>query len=99
MEPNRTGHAPSTTSDHPDAPTTEQVNAAVTSFTLLADPTRVRMLWALREQDLDVATLARIADCRPTVASQHRIRVPVPPETLNKARDADMAAIRKQLQS
>ena len=71
MEPNRTGHAPSTTSDHPDAPTTEQVNAAVTSFTLLADPTRVRMLWALREQDLDVATLARIADCRPTVASQH----------------------------
>jgi len=71
MEPNRPGHAPSTTSGHPDAPTTEQVNAAVTSFTLLADPTRVRMLWALREQDLDVATLARIADCRPTVASQH----------------------------
>jgi DNA-binding transcriptional ArsR family regulator len=71
MEPNRPGHAPSTTSGHPDGPTTEQVNAAVTSFTLLADPTRVRMLWALREQDLDVATLARIADCRPTVASQH----------------------------
>jgi DNA-binding transcriptional ArsR family regulator len=71
MEPNRPRHARSTTSDHPDAPTTEQVNAAVISFTLLADPTRVRMLWALRGQDLDVATLARIADCRPTVASQH----------------------------
>jgi DNA-binding transcriptional ArsR family regulator len=37
----------------------------------LADPTRVRILWALRERDLDVATLAAIADCRPTVASQH----------------------------
>ena len=49
----------------------EQVNAAVLSFTLLADPTRVRMLWALRDEDLDVATLAQIAGCRPTVASQH----------------------------
>ena len=45
--------------------------AAVTSFALLADPTRVRMLWALRDAELDVATLAGIADCRPTVASQH----------------------------
>jgi DNA-binding transcriptional ArsR family regulator len=26
---------------------------------------------ALRDQDLDVATLAQIAGCRPTVASQH----------------------------
>jgi hypothetical protein len=30
-----------------------------------------RTLWALREADLDVATLAGIAGCRPTVASQH----------------------------
>jgi DNA-binding transcriptional ArsR family regulator len=29
------------------------------------------MLWALRDHELDVATLAGIADCRPTVASQH----------------------------
>ena len=51
--------------------TAEQVAAAVTSFALLADPTRVRMLWALRETDLDVASLAPVAGCRPTVASQH----------------------------
>jgi DNA-binding transcriptional ArsR family regulator len=56
---------------HPDLPTDEQVSAAVTSFSLLADPTRVRMLWALREADLDVASLAAVAGCRPTVASQH----------------------------
>jgi DNA-binding transcriptional ArsR family regulator len=49
----------------------EQVNAAVMAFTLLADPIRVRMLWALRDEHLDVATLAEIAGCRPTVASQH----------------------------
>jgi DNA-binding transcriptional ArsR family regulator len=56
---------------HPQDLTGEQVAAAVTSFALLADPTRVRMLWALRETELDVASLAAVAGCRPTVASQH----------------------------
>ena len=41
------------------------------SFTLLADPTRVRMLWTLRDGEADVTTLAGAAGCRPTVASQH----------------------------
>jgi DNA-binding transcriptional ArsR family regulator len=41
------------------------------SFALLADPTRVRILWALRDHESDVATLAALAGCRPTVASQH----------------------------
>jgi hypothetical protein len=45
-------------SGHSGPLSVEQVNAAVRSFTLLADPTRVRMLWALRDEDLDVATLA-----------------------------------------
>jgi DNA-binding transcriptional ArsR family regulator len=56
---------------HPDQPTDEQVGAAVMAFALLADPTRVRMLWALRDEQLDVASLAAVAGCRPTVASQH----------------------------
>jgi DNA-binding transcriptional ArsR family regulator len=56
---------------HPDVLTDGQVNAAVLSFALLADPTRVRMLWALRDADMDVASLAAVAGCRPTVASQH----------------------------
>jgi len=43
----------------------------VTSFALLADPTRVRILWALRTGECDVAGLAEIAGCRPTVASPH----------------------------
>lgn len=56
---------------HPDALQDAQVRAAVMSFALLADPTRVRLLWALRRDDADVASLAEIAGCRPTVASQH----------------------------
>jgi DNA-binding transcriptional ArsR family regulator len=69
VETARTGSA------HPDDPTDEQVEAAVLAFGLLADPTRVRMLWALRDAELDVATLAGIAGCRPTVASQHLSRL------------------------
>jgi DNA-binding transcriptional ArsR family regulator len=49
----------------------DQVTAAVQSFAMLADPTRVRMLWALRAEELDVASLAAVAGCRPTTASQH----------------------------
>ncbi len=56
---------------HPDVLSDAQVAAATTSFALLSDPTRVRMLWALRDAQLDVASLAAVAGCRPTVASQH----------------------------
>lgn len=56
---------------YPETLDDEQVRSAVLSFTLLAEPTRVRMLWALRDHPCDVATLASVAGCRPTVASQH----------------------------
>ncbi|MDQ2851644.1 MAG: metalloregulator ArsR/SmtB family transcription factor [Actinomycetota bacterium] len=56
---------------HPQELTLDQVDVAVTAFGLLADPTRVRMLWALREESLDVASLAEHAGCRSTTASQH----------------------------
>jgi DNA-binding transcriptional ArsR family regulator len=62
------------------------VAAAVTAFALLADPTRVRMLWALCEAELDVASLAAVAGCRPTVASQH----------LSKLRFAGLVAGQRQ---
>jgi DNA-binding transcriptional ArsR family regulator len=67
----RLGDLPPVPAAHSGPLVPQQVNAAVLAFTLLADPTRVRMLWALREEGLDVATLAEIAGCRPTVASQH----------------------------
>ena len=60
-----------TASHHPDELDDARVQAAVMSFALLAEPTRVRLLWALRDQDADVSSLADAAGCRPTVASQH----------------------------
>ncbi|MGI3784216.1 MAG: ArsR/SmtB family transcription factor [Janthinobacterium lividum] len=56
---------------HPEVPTAVQVAAAARSFALLADPTRVKLLWAMRDQGTDVTTLAATAGCSPTVASQH----------------------------
>ena len=41
------------------------------SFALLADPTRVRLLWSIRDQGRDVTSLAAAAGCSPTAASQH----------------------------
>lgn len=56
----------------PDQPSPEQVAAAVEAFAMLADPTRLRMLWALRNgTEYDVTTLARVAAVAPTGASQH----------------------------
>jgi DNA-binding transcriptional ArsR family regulator len=65
------GAKPTPTGSHHGALTEAQVQTAVTSFALLAEPTRVRMLWALRDNEYDVASLAAAAGCRPTVASQH----------------------------
>lgn len=45
--------------------------AAVKAFALLADPTRVKLLWAICDNGADVTTLAAAAGCSPTAASQH----------------------------
>ncbi len=59
--------------DHLDGrPSDRQVAAAVTAFTLLAEPTRLRILWALSDgAEHDVTTLAGLAGVPATVASQH----------------------------
>src|SRR3954447_9504889 len=56
---------------HPETLAPEQVAAAVKAFALLADPTRVKLLWTIRDRGADVTTLATTAGCSPTVASQH----------------------------
>ncbi|MGH3797927.1 MAG: ArsR/SmtB family transcription factor [Pseudonocardiaceae bacterium] len=56
----------------PDRPTPEQIAAATAAFAMLSDPTRLRMLWILREGiEYDVTTLAEAAGVPPTGASQH----------------------------
>jgi DNA-binding transcriptional ArsR family regulator len=51
----------------PDA----HVQFAVSYLDMLAEPTRLRLLWALRDEELGVSTLAETAGCTPTAASQH----------------------------
>jgi DNA-binding transcriptional ArsR family regulator len=54
-----------------DAPTGAQVDAAVTALRMLADPTRLKLLWALRDGERDVTSLtAAVGAARPAV-SQH----------------------------
>jgi DNA-binding transcriptional ArsR family regulator len=54
-----------------DLPPPEQVEVAVESFRMLADPTRLRMLWLLCGGEYDVTSLAaQVGIARPAV-SQH----------------------------
>ena len=51
--------------------TNVQVDQAVLMLSMLAEPTRLRLLWGLRDCELGVSTLAQAAECTPTAASQH----------------------------
>jgi DNA-binding transcriptional ArsR family regulator len=49
----------------------DKVSSAVGTLVMLAEPTRLRLLWALRGGELGVTALAEAAGCTPTAASQH----------------------------
>ncbi|MEV0729802.1 metalloregulator ArsR/SmtB family transcription factor [Polymorphospora sp. NPDC050346] len=60
-----------TANDGHQEPTEAQFEAAATAFRMLADPTRLRLMWLLRKGEHDVATLtAALGVARPAV-SQH----------------------------
>jgi len=52
-------------------PNDEQVNLAAESFRMLADATRVKLLWALLQGESSVACLAGLVGASPTAVSQH----------------------------
>lgn len=54
-----------------DMPNDEQVHLAAETFRLLADPTRIKVLWALLQGESSVACLAELAGAAPTAVSQH----------------------------
>jgi DNA-binding transcriptional ArsR family regulator len=54
-----------------EMPDEEQVQLAAESFRLLADPTRIKVLWALLQGESSVACLAELAGAAPTAVSQH----------------------------
>ena len=62
---------PATQSGEAETPSERQVQAAAALFAMLADPTRVKLLWSLNDGELDVTTLAERARTTPTIASQH----------------------------
>lgn len=69
-----------------DQPTDEQVNVAVVTLGLLADHTRLRILWLLASEERDVGTLAQLAGATPSATSQH----------LAKLRLAGLVAVRRE---
>ncbi|WP_329060928.1 ArsR/SmtB family transcription factor [Amycolatopsis sp. NBC_01480] len=54
-----------------DMPADEQVNLAAESFRMLADPTRIKVLWALLQGESSVACLADLTGAAPAAVSQH----------------------------
>ncbi|HEY0448101.1 metalloregulator ArsR/SmtB family transcription factor [Actinophytocola sp.] len=67
-------HARDDTATAPDwqqLPPVAQVDAAVEGFRMLADPTRLRMLWLLCGAEYDVTTLATAVGIARPAVSQH----------------------------
>jgi DNA-binding transcriptional ArsR family regulator len=69
-----------------DAPSDDQVDAAVRLLSLLADETRLRLLWALSLEEFDVMTLVRMVGNTKTSTSQHLARL----------READLVTVRRE---
>lgn len=66
-------------------PDDEQFEAAVGALRLLADPTRLRLIWLLTEGEHDVSTLVELSGAPRASVSQH----------LAKLRLAGMALVRR----
>jgi len=56
---------------HRGQPAFEQVDLAVEVFRMLGDATRVRLLWALLDEELSVGELASAVGKPPAAVSQH----------------------------
>jgi DNA-binding transcriptional ArsR family regulator len=54
-----------------DMPAADDVRRAADALRMLADPTRLNILWALMQGETSVACLADLAGTTPTAVSQH----------------------------
>jgi DNA-binding transcriptional ArsR family regulator len=52
-------------------PSEGQVKAAVTAFSMLAEPTRLQLLWLVSAEELDVTSLAARLEATVSVVSAH----------------------------
>jgi DNA-binding transcriptional ArsR family regulator len=69
-----------------DMPAPDDVRRAADALRMLADPTRLNILWALMQGETSVACLAELAGTSPTAVSQH----------LSKLRLAGLVANRRE---
>jgi DNA-binding transcriptional ArsR family regulator len=56
---------------HPEAPDSRRLDAATATFRMLADPTRLHLLWLLAQEPSDVGTLVEQTGASRTSVSQH----------------------------
>lgn len=68
-----------------ELPTAAQVDVAVSTLGLLADPTRLRVLWLLARSDREVGALSALTGATASATSQH----------LAKLRLAGLVSMRK----
>ena len=54
-----------------DLPTVLQIDVAVSTLALLADPTRLRILWLLARGEREVALLSELTGASASATSQH----------------------------
>ncbi len=64
-------HAPESRGAEFAMPTDEQVGFASDSFRMLAEPTRIKILWALLHEESSVAHLAELVGASQPAVSQH----------------------------
>lgn len=69
-----------------EMPTEDQVELATEGFHLLADSTRIKILWVLLQGESSVARLAELVGSTPTAVSQH----------LSKLRLAKLVRVRRE---
>lgn len=69
-----------------EMPSDGQVVVASDAFRLLADPTRIKILWALLQGESSVSCLAELVGTSPTAVSQH----------LSKLRLAKLVQVRRE---
>jgi DNA-binding transcriptional ArsR family regulator len=68
--PNSEQQAPAKNARH-TSPSGEQFTTAASVFALLADPTRLHLLWVLAQGEADVTALAEQTGAARTAVSQH----------------------------
>ncbi|GAC66938.1 ArsR/SmtB family transcription factor [Gordonia soli] len=56
---------------HPASPDAQRLDAATRTFQMLADPTRLHILWLLSEGEADVSALTESCGASRTAVSQH----------------------------